>query len=1052
MSETVVPKFSTTVTATGPGTGTIGTAISAANISSALAGGTTTPAVSGTITFKVFGPQTTAPTTCTSGGTTVGTATVSGNNTYNPTAGYTPGAAGDYWWYVSYGGDTNNGAATSTCGSGMSEMVVAKFSPTVTAAGPGTGTAGSALAASSINSVLASGTTTPAVSGTITFTVFGPQATAPTTCTSGGTAVGTGTTVSGNNTYNPTASFTPSTVGDYWWYASYGGDSNNNAATSTCGSQMFDTVVAKASPTVTSTGPGTGTAGTAIAASNISSVFAVSSGSNASGTITLTVFGPGTEPTTCTSGGTTVGTATVSGNATYHPSASFTPSSVGDYWWYASYGGDSNNTTATSACGTAMSETVVAKAAPTVTATGPSTDSAGTAIAASSISSAFANSSGSNASGTVTFTVFGPGTEPTTCTSGGTTVGTATVSGNNTYNPSAGYTPGAAGNYWWYVSYGGDTNNGAATSACGSGMSETVVAKASPTVTAAGPANGTIGTAIAASSISSGFANSSGSNASGTITFKVFGPQTTAPTTCTSGGTTVGTATVSGNNTYNPTAGYTPGAAGDYWWYVSYGGDTNNGAATSTCGSGMSEMVVAKFSPTVTAAGPGTGTAGSALAASSINSVLASGTTTPAVSGTLTFKVFGPQTTAPTTCTSGGTTVGTATVSGNNTYNPSASFTPSTVGDYWWYASYGGDSNNNAATSTCGSQMFETVVAKASPTVTATGPSTDSAGTAIATSGVSSVFASSSGSNASGTITLTVFGPGTEPTTCTSGGTTVGTATVSGNATYHPSASFTPSSVGDYWWYASYGGDSNNTTATSACGTAMSETVVAKAAPTVTATGPSTDSAGTAIAASSISSAFANSSGSNASGTVTFKVFGPGTEPTTCTSGGTTVGTATVSGNNTYNPSAGYTPGAAGNYWWYVSYGGDSNNTTATSACGSGMSETVVAKASPTISTTLSASTITEDSSANDTATLSGAGTSTGSGTVTYRYYTNSGCSTGNHLVNQVTVPASGAVPNSSSVSFFSTGTYYWQATYSGDANNNGATSSCTSEQLTVYP
>ena len=215
--------------------------------------------------------------------------------------------------------------------------------------------------------------------------------------------------------------------------------------------------------------------------------------------------------------------------------------------------------------------------------TGPATGTAGTAIPASSISSVFANSSGSTATGTITFTVFGPSTEPSTCTSGGTTVGTATVSGNSTYHPSAGYTPTQAGNYWWYASYGGDGNNNAAASACGSGMSETVVAQASPTLTVAAPTTDIAGTAIAASSISSVFANSSGSNATGTITFTVFGPQASAPTTCTSGGTTVGTATPAGNGTYSSSAGFTPTLAGNYWWYVSSPADSNNNAANSAC-------------------------------------------------------------------------------------------------------------------------------------------------------------------------------------------------------------------------------------------------------------------------------------------------------------------------------------------------------------------------------------------------------------------------------------------------------------------------------------
>ena len=107
----------------------------------------------------------------------------------------------------------------------------------------------------------ARGGTGPDATGTITFTVFGPQATAPTTCTTGGTTVGTGTTVAGNATYNPSAGYTPGAAGDYWWYASYGGDANNNTATSTCGSTMSETVVAKAAPTLTATGPATGTIG-----------------------------------------------------------------------------------------------------------------------------------------------------------------------------------------------------------------------------------------------------------------------------------------------------------------------------------------------------------------------------------------------------------------------------------------------------------------------------------------------------------------------------------------------------------------------------------------------------------------------------------------------------------------------------------------------------------------------------------------------------------------------------------------------------------------------
>jgi len=43
-----------------------------------------------------------------------------------------------------------------------------------------------------------------------------------------------------------------------------------------------------------------------------------------------------------------------------------------------------------------------------------------------------------------------------------------------------------------------------------------------------------------------------------------------------------------------------------------------------------------------------------------------------------------------------------------------------------------------------------------------------------------------------------------------------------------------------------------------------------------------------------------------------------------------------------------------------------------------------------------------------------------------------------------------GSVPNSDPVTFNSAGPCYWQAVYSGDANNDGATGACTSEQLVV--
>ena len=212
-------------------------------------------------------------------------------------------------------------------------------------------------------------------------------------------------------------------------------------------------------------------------------------------------------------------------------------------------------------------------------------------------------------------------------------------------------------------------------------------------------------------------------------------------------------------------------------------------------------------------------------------------------------------------------------MSGENAYNPSAGFTPSQAGDYWWYASYGGDANNNPANSGCGQSMAETVVGAASPSLgSVSAPGSGTAGTEIDASAISALL--SDGFSPSGSVTFTVFGPQSSAPSDCSGGTTVGTASVSGDNLYHPSAGFAPPSPGDYWWYASYGGDANNNPANSGCGQSMAETVVGTAGSAslfVVAPGPG--KAGTKIAASSISAVL--SGGSSPSGTVTFTVFGP---------------------------------------------------------------------------------------------------------------------------------------------------------------------------------
>ncbi len=113
-------------------------------------------------------------------------------------------------------------------------------SPRLSVKAPSSGTVGKAIAGSAVSATLSSGA---GPIGTIGFRVFGPLPSAPSSCLAGGRVVGGARSVSGNRPYHPSVSFTPTAIGTYWWYASYGGDPGDNAAASACGAAMAKTVV-----------------------------------------------------------------------------------------------------------------------------------------------------------------------------------------------------------------------------------------------------------------------------------------------------------------------------------------------------------------------------------------------------------------------------------------------------------------------------------------------------------------------------------------------------------------------------------------------------------------------------------------------------------------------------------------------------------------------------------------------------------------------------------------------------------------------------------------
>ena len=188
-------------------------------------------------------------------------------------------------------------------------------------------------------------------------------------------------------------------------------------------------------------------------------------------------------------------------------------------------------------------------------------------------------------------------------------------------------------------------------------------------------------------------------------------------------------------------------------------------------------------------------------------------------------------------------------------------------------------------------------------------------------------------------------------------------------------------------------------------------------------------------------SATLNGATANAGGSVTYTVY----TNNLCTQGAQSAGVKTVT-NGIVPDSNAIQFNSAGTFFWQAVYSGDANNNPATSACTS--EQLVVAPNSPTITTTLSETTANIGDFVHDSATLNGA-TANAGGSVTYTVYTNNQCSQGAQSAGVKTV-TNGIVPDSNAIQFNSAGTFFWQAVYSGDANNNPATSACTSEQLVV--
>jgi hypothetical protein len=553
-------------------------------------------------------------------------------------------------------------------------------------------------------SVSAPDTTTP-VSGTLTFFLCGPGVASSAGCPSGsGTQVGSPVTIANEGTASSetVSGDATATPGRYCWRAEYMPDSAAEGAhlptSETNGTSECFTVLAR--PTVDTVAGGSVVLGSG---GKLTDTAVLSGGSNPTGTITFTLYNPGSLPVY-------TDVVAVNGNGSYDTSSGtnpggYLPTDTGTYLWTATYSGDALNNSALDN-GQNENETVN-PASPAV-----NTVAGGTVMLGSGakLSDTAVVSGGFNPNGTITFTLYNPSNVALY-------TDVVTVSGNGSYDTSSGTNPGGylpttPGTYLWTATYSGDSNNNGASD--NAQNENEAVARATPglaTVAALDTGGKLTDTAV----LSGGF------GATGTITFTLYNPSNVAVYT--------DVVTVNGDGSYSTASGTNPGGypptgAGTYQWHATYSGDSANNGATDN---GQNETVtISRSSPSLITTAGGTVALGSG--AKLTDTAVLSGGYFP--TGTVTFTLYDPSHVIV-------VYTDVVTVSGAGTYDTSTGTNPgghlpTTAGTYVWSATYSGDANNNGASDNGQNESQTVTGAPTATTITQDSPDPSNQGAAVA--------------------------------------------------------------------------------------------------------------------------------------------------------------------------------------------------------------------------------------------------------------------------------------------------------------------------------
>ena len=404
---------------------------------------------------------------------------------------------------------------------------------------------------------------------------------------------------------------------------------------------------------------------------------------------------------------------------------------------------------------------------------------------------------------------------------------------------------------------------------------------------------------------------SGGDNPGGSIQFSITDPNGHK--------TDVGSpVSVSGDGDYPAPSSVALTLVGTYTWSASYSGDSQNDGAVDNSDNESINSTPATPSITTTQ-----DPAGGVIGATYNDKADLEGAVSLDGKGTIIWTLY-PQQDCKGTPLDTETSLG---ISSNGVVETSTGVQLQNAGDYYWVASFSGDSNNTSVSSGCNDEKV--VVRANQPTIATT--QDPASGVIGATYNDKADLEGAANLDGKGTITWTLYPQqdckGTPLDTETSSG-------IGSNGVVETSTGVQLQNAGDYYWVASFSGDSNNASVSSGCND--EKVVVSPNQPTIsTIQDPASGSAGDTFKDKATLSGSVNQDGS---ATITWTLY----PQQNCSGAPVDTESVSVDGDNTFETPTGVQLKNAGTYYWFASFGGDSNNLPASSGCND---EPVVVKA-----------------------------------------------------------------------------------------------------------